>query len=240
MAFGTSGEALTKDEYWRVFHLVRGDVEAAIKSNHTYLTAHNLIVGDREIYEKVNRFAEFCNLTFYALQTTFFIAFGRVFDNRDDSISVQKLVGATVRHPHFFSKAALRERKRKTGNIQGDDPEWLVQYVQRAWEPTVADLEPLQNALQPHYEKFRTIYRPIRHKAFAHRGAEHENAIAELFSKTLIGDGTEILRFLHTLLWAITEMALNARRPDLTDFRDYESYVKRINERTEQFVRYLP
>ena len=55
-----------------------------------------------------------------------------------------------------------------------------------------------------------------------------------------MGDVTEVLRFLHTLLWAVTQMALNARRPDLTDFRVYGSYVKGINEKMEQFVRSLP
>jgi hypothetical protein len=231
---------LTDEEYWRVFHLIRGDVEAAIKSNHAYLTIHNLAVAERSICDKVNRFPEFWTLNAYALQTTFFVAFGRVFDTRHDSLSIQKLVEATIANPAFFSKAALRHRKRESANIQGPDPDWLLEYVRDAWEPTQAELQPIRDALTPHCDKFREIYRPIRHKAFAHRSAEDETAIAALFGRTLIGEVSIILRFLHTVLWAITEMAWNARRPDLTDFHNYEAYVRGLNARTEQFLRYLP
>jgi hypothetical protein len=223
-----------------MFHLIRGDVEVAIKSNNTYLTIHNLVAAESEIYEEVNRHADFWNLNSYALQTTFFIAFGRIFDKRTDSFSVQRLVEATIKNPAFFSKSALRERKRETSKITDADPQWLVDYVNAAWEPTAADLEPLRIALTPHYNKFTAIYQPIRHKYFAHRGMESEQAIAALFGKTLIGDIAEILRFLHTLLWAITEMAWNARPPDLGNSSDYEAYVKSLNSKTQEFIRKLP
>jgi hypothetical protein len=149
-------------------------------------------------------------------------------------------LGSITAHPALFSKAALRERKRKSANINDADPTWLVEYVQNAWEPTTADLGLLKTALTPHFEKFKTIYKPIRHKAFAHRSIEDENAIAALFGRTLFGDVAEILRFLHTLLWAITELAWNAKCPDLTDFSDYEAYVLNVNAKTEKFIRQLP
>jgi hypothetical protein len=50
----------------------------------------------------------------------------------------------------------------------------------------------------------------------------------------------EILRFLHTLLWAIREIAQNGRRIDLTDFSDYEGWVKGMNSKTEKRIRGLP
>jgi len=240
MGSGNAYPTLTQDEYWRIFHLIRGDVEVAINSNHAYLAINNLIVAERAIYDKVNRFPDFWRLNAYALQTTFFIAFGRIFDSRHDSLSIEKFVDATIANPALFSKAALRERKRQASNIQGPDPDWLIDYVRDAWEPTEADLRPLKDALTPHCDKFRAIYRPIRHKAFAHRSSDDEAAIAALFGRTLIGDVSEILRFLHTVLGAIREMAWNARRPDLTDFRDYETYVRDANAKTEQFIRPCP
>jgi hypothetical protein len=232
--------ALTEEEYWRMFHLIRGDVEAAIKSNHAYLTINNLVVGERTIYEKVNRFPEFWTLNSFALQTTFFIVFGRLFDTRADSYSVQKLIEATIGNPAFFSKAALRERKRQASQITGSDPQWLLDYVKNAWEPTTADLESLRTALTPHYQNFKAIYKPIRHKVYAHKSIQDDAAISALFGQTLIGDVAEILRFLHTLLWAINEMAWNARQPNLADFSDYAAYVRNFNSETENFIRQLP
>ena len=64
--------------------------------------------------------------------------------------------------------------------------------------------------------------------------------IVALFEKTLITDVHEILRFLHTLFWAIWEMAWNGKRPDLADFRSFDGEVKRLTNKTEQFIRGLP
>ena len=230
----------TEREYWRTFHLIRGDVQAAVKSFNTYLSVHNLVVAERGIQDKINRFPEYWTLSLFALQTTFFIVFGRLFDDRSDSHSVQKLVEATIAHPEFFSRAALRERRREASKIAGTDPDWLKQFLADAWEPIGADIEPLRAALVPHSQRVAKIYKPLRHKVFAHKAVEDDAAISALFAKTLIGDVMDTLRFLHTLLWAISELAWNATKPDLTNFRDYESYVKDQNAKTERFVRQLP
>ena len=223
-----------------MFNVVRGDADAAIKSNSAYLTIHGLAAGDRTICDKYNRFPEFWTLNTFALQTTFFIASGRLFDARRDSYSIHKLVEATIANPAFFSKAALRERKRQASGITGADPQWLLDYLNEAWEPTTADLQPFRTALAPHTRKFAAIYQPIRHKVYAHRSIEDAMAITALFDKTVISDVAEILRFLHSLLCAIREMAWNARRPDLTDFADYEAFVTSLNRKTEGFIRQLP
>jgi hypothetical protein len=223
-----------------MFHSVRGDVEAATASNNAYLTINRLGVADRSIYDKYQRSGRFWTINTYALQTTFFIAFGRIFDNRSDSFSIQKLVEATIANPALFSKTALLERKRRISHITGADPKWLVDFVGQVWEPTASDLEPLRTALAPHLDKFKAIYRPIRHKYFAHRGTESQQAIEALFGKTLKTDVAEILGFLHTVLWAIREMALNGQRLDLTDFADYDGEVNSVNGDIEKFIRELP
>jgi hypothetical protein len=68
---------------------------------------------------------------------------------------------------------------------------------------------------------------------------EDDAATSALFAKTVIGDVNEVLRFLHTLLWVITEMALNGREPNIANFKDCEVYVANLNSRTERFVRGL-
>jgi len=220
-----------------MYHCVRGDVEGAIASNNAYLTINRLGVADRSIYDKYQRDGRFWTLNAYALQTTFFISFGRIFDTHSDSFSIQKLVEATIANPALFSKEALLERKRRISHIAGADPVWLVYFVAQAWEPTAADLEPLGTALASHLDRFKAIYRPIRHKYFAHRGRESQQAIEALFGKTLKTDVAEILGFLHTALSAIREMALNGQRPDLADFTDYDREVQSVNRDIENFIR---
>jgi len=226
-----------EQEYCRVFELIRGDVETAVKSNHTYLTINNLVVADSELGHKINRFPDFWTLNRLALQTTFFIAFGRLFDKRRDAWSVPKLVDETISKSGLFSKAQLRERKLRVG-LPGPSsiPNWLDESIQGAWEPTATDLVFLKTELEPYCDKFHAIYAPIRHSYYAHRGKEDEGAIAALFSKTQLGEVNEILRFLYTLVVAIQELANNGTRPDLTNVRSYEAYVANIKKRTEEFV----
>jgi hypothetical protein len=235
-----SATSITEDDYCRMFELIRGDIETAIKSNVTYLTIHRLAAENVDIFDKYNRFAEFWMLNAYSLQTTFFVTFGRIFDTRRDVYSVHKVVEDTIANPSLFSKSALRDRKRKASRISDVDPGWLVEYIDNAWEPTRADLETLRVALAPNYAKFKTIYQPIRHQVFAHKSIQNDKAIVTLFEKTLITDVQDILRFLHTLFWAIWEMAWNGKRPDVADFRSFDGEVKRLTNKTEEFIRGLP
>ena len=228
-----------EDEYWRMFQSVRGDVNVTIASNNAYLTIHRLATEDYSIRDKYQRAPRFWNLNTYALQTSLFISFGRIFDKRSNSFSIQKLADATIANPAFFSKVALRHRKRQFSQVLGADPHWLVDFINQAWEPTAADLEPLRTALTPHCDKFKAIYQPLRHKYFAHRGTESQQAIEGLFDKTLKTDVDAILRFLHTLLWAIREMADNGKRPDLVNFADYYREVRTVVGDIERFIREL-
>ena len=231
---------MTEEQYWSLFHRIHRDVEAAIGSNQAYLTIHNLSVAEPQIQNKINRFPEFWTLNTFALQTAFFIAFGRLFDKRKHVCSVHTLVDATIANPLFFSKIALLARKRAATNIHEPDPAWLADYVQNAWEPTAADLRTLKVALDPHWKKFKITDWPIRNKFFAHRSTDSDATISALFGKTLISDVTEILCFLHTLIHAISGLASNATKPDLSDFTDYYAYVSNVKSKTEKFIRQLP
>ena len=236
----TRATSIKEEDYWRMFEVVRGDVETSIKSNVTYLTIHRLAAENADIFDAYNRFAEFWMLNAYSLQTTFFVTFGRIFDKRRDVYSVHRVVEDTITDPSLFSKSPLRDRKRKASRISDVDPGWLVQYIDNAWEPTRADLETLRVALAPNYAKFKTIYQPIRHQVFAHKSIQDDKTIVALFEKTLITDVQEILRFLHTLFWAIWEMSWNGKRPDFEDFRSFDGEVKRLTDKTGEFIRGLP
>ena len=158
MASFTLSPTPAEDRFWRIHQGIRTDVSAAIKSNRTYLMIYNLKAADPDIQAQISRFPEFWTTTLYSLQTTFFIAFGRLFDKNRHSLSVTKLVEMTITNPQVLSKPALLRRKRFDCRISGEDPEWLVDYMHRSWEPTADDLKPFLTALAPHCEKFKQVY----------------------------------------------------------------------------------
>jgi hypothetical protein len=228
-----------EDRFWRLFEAMRADVAAAVKSNLIYLTIHNVRASALDIQEKLGTFPEFWTTVMFSLQTTFFVSLGRLFDRDSNALSVKKLLETTINTPTIFSKNALRRRKRFDCRIQGDDPQWLCDYINNAWEPARADLDELLKALEPHSAKFKQIYKPIRDRIYAHRSKEDETEVYALFGKTSIGDIEGILRFLHTLLWALRELALDGRKPDLGDFRDYGGYIAGLRTEAENFLRRL-
>jgi hypothetical protein len=226
---------MTHDEYWELFHLIRGDIDGAVASNTTYFKIHDM-AAERAILDKFNRTPYFWHLNAYVLQTTFFIALGRLFDKRKDTWSIYDLIEKTIEHVGVFSKAGLRERKRALSTEKGKDPEWLDSYMENAWEPTRADLEKLSDAIAPYADKFHKTYQPIRHIYFAHRGKMRADDVRELFGKTQIGEATDIIRFLYTLVYAIWEIHLNGRKPELNNFQKYDSYVKFLSDDVEMLV----
>src|SRR4051812_21315181 len=115
---------MTTEEYWRMFHLVRGDVEGAIASHTAYFKMRSLAATDNKVLQKYNRTPDLWRLNAHAYQTTFFISLGRVFDKRNDAWSIYDLTENTAEYVGWFSKAALRERKRAESSKNGEDPEW--------------------------------------------------------------------------------------------------------------------
>jgi len=226
---------MTRNEYWDLFEMVRQDIECAIACNCTYLTINNLAVSDEELYQTFYRNRGYWHLTQYALQATFFISLGRVFDEKKSTASIQRLVESTIDHPGFFSKAAVRLEKIRLHN--GHEPEWLDEYMARAWEPTRADLESIDNALRPHHEKFKQIYQPIRHVYFAHRGRLGADVIGRLFARTVIKDVSEILKFLYTVVDSIWEMWANGTRLDLVGTQAYDRFAEQQSRQAEALVR---
>jgi hypothetical protein len=229
----------SEDRFWRVCEGIRADVSAAIKANRTYLTIYNVKAANQDIQQKISRYPEVWTTILYSLQSTFFIAFGRLFDKRGDSLSVTKLLEITIKNVQIFSKAQLLRRKRFDSRIEGDDPLWLTEYIARAWEPTGDDLKRLLRALAPHCDKFKQVYAPIRHEIYAHRSKKNEEDVYAHFGKTLIGDVEQILAFIYTLIVALRELAANGRRPDLADVTEYRDFVRKIDAEVENFVRQL-
>ena len=166
-----------------MFKMVRGDIVAAIGCNSTYLTINRLGVEGFGVAVTYNLQAEFWSATTYGLQTGFFMAVGRIFDQRKDAYSIEDVVEQTIKHPGFFARPELRKRMREAQSIYGDepDPEMLTARVASAWEPNRSDLEILRT----------------EHPHFAHRGRASEEVIAELFSKAFKSEMAEILRFVY-------------------------------------------
>lgn len=226
-----------ESEFWRLFDLVRTDVVAAIQSFEMHLSVVAVKAEEIGLQEKINLFPTFWGMTLFALQTTFFISFGRIFDTSRGSLSVERLLRFAQDHTPIFSRTSLLSRKRFEERIEGENPEWLVMYVQNAWEPGRTDIEALLRQLLPFRRTFEAVYGPLRDKIYAHR--DRDQAVYQLFARTEIEEVRGILRFVYTTVCALQQIALNGRRPELQDSTEYESLVANAKSETETFLRRL-
>src|SRR5690348_11115094 len=124
---------MIETQYWQMYETVRGDMEGVIACHVGYFKIHNIAADNRNILDKYNRTPEFWRLNSYALQTTFFIGLGRLFDATKGTVTLPRLLDETVEHPGLFSKAQLRKFKVSGAKEEGD---WLDQYIAEAWEPS--------------------------------------------------------------------------------------------------------
>jgi hypothetical protein len=200
-------------DYKRLFGLIEGQITGATKAFYTYMEINKFAATGNENYQKINRDGHFWSGQLYALQTTWFIILGRLFDRTKDAYSIHDFLEATVDYKDFFSKKSLAERKRAAAGRA--EPEWLPGYLKSAWEPTTADLEKIRSSIQASDTKWKKLYQPIRNKVFAH--TDSQAVVTDLFRDTLVGDIEDILHDLNKIRTAIFQLLENGREHWIID-----------------------
>jgi len=227
--------SMNETEYWNEVELLSAEVEDVIAIFYTYEEINRLAVEDHEIWETLQKEALFWNVQAYSLHTSLFIVLARVFDSSGDAHSIHKLINATLSNIHFFSKQALAKRKM----AGGPKPEWLDDYVARAWAPSAArDLRHLKISLREYDRRFKKVYLPIRNKIFAHKAIADSQAVFALFEKASHKEIAATLDFLHDLIEAICNLYLNGIKPELGQ-RSHGEGNRQIKRGAENVLRKL-
>ena len=217
-------------EFNELLNLAREEVEIATESFYTYIEIHNQLSSNDSLYRILNRNPSFWNIILHALQNTFIITLGRIFDDLPSSHSIHKVINNCLAHLELFSKAALAKRKMKNGN----KPDWLDKYLSNAFEPSVDDLRVFKKELSKHRKVFDPVYKDIRNKVVAHTEFKDSRQISDLFSGTQIGEIEKILYGLHDILDAIWELMQNGKEPTLGS-KTYD-YKDRISNTTRNVL----
>lgn len=215
-------------EYRKHFNIVANDITAATSAFYAYIEINKFASEDRENHDKINSDAYFWMGQLYALQTTWFIVLGRLFDR--GGYSIRKFLALTVANKGLFSKNMLA--KRKSEAARQDNPEWLGEYLSTVWEPTIQDLQDIAGSIGVAEAKWKQSYKPIRDKVFAH----HDLGVSvnELFGNTLIGDIEDILHDLNRARIAIFQLLENGRKQFIMD--DDRTYIAPFVADTRNFL----
>ena len=189
-----------EDQFAHELEYFRHDAEAASQYLYAYLAVHAAAAEDKAILGLINRESLWWRTCLGALQTSFFISLGRVFDRDSRSHSLRRLIQIALDNPHIFSKEALGRRST------------VADFVKRAYEPRSADFK----RIRTHVDKWRAVYaskyEPIRHKVFAHRDASNTEP---LWASTQVRQMQQLLAFLRALHEAFWQLYNNGKKPVL-------------------------
>lgn len=211
------------------------EVDSASYSFHMWKSIHEA-TADADILEAMNRNALSWRVVLHALQTTYFIALGRLFDPDPRSLSVHKLLRLASDHSEEFSRERLRERKLALGF---DDLGELERYLAATYEPIPGDFDVLLPKADAMTLVFKEKYQPIRHKLLAHRDLAHLSSAAVLYQGTDVGEVEALLLFAYAIECYVRELLNNGRKYDLGYFtcRDHERVEADVARLLDSLVR---
>ena len=116
-------------------------------------------------------------------------------------------------------------RKRRLGGSK-EIPDWLDDYVQNAYEANPSDFKNLKKEVNKVQKIYEDIYRPIRHKIYAHKDSDHISDTSGLFQETSIGQAEQILSTLYQAKMVIQSLYDNGRKTTIDSWElNEEKYV---------------
>lgn len=202
-------------EFEDELEIFRKETQSGTQFFYSYLAINAVIGDDKQALDAVNETPLFWATNIGALQTAFFIVLGRIFDQKS-AHNIDKLLNIAQKNPEIFSKASLGKRKRQGNSFE---PEWLPEYLNRAYEPTFKDFRRLRKHVRNYRKIYERNYRDIRRKIYAHKELSDRFDIKELYRKTRLGELEKIFVFLNKLYESLWELFLNGRKPVLRPMR---------------------
>jgi len=199
----------------RELNIFRTETEQATQFYFALLAINDVALDDKIVRQLLNRNALFWNTCAGALQTSAFIAVGRVFD-QNSAHNVDRVLRIAQKNPQVFSKAALARRLER---MEPQRSQWIAEFVQDAYEPTPKDFRRLRVYVHKWRQIYEAKYRDVRHKFFAHKETADEVEVAELFRKGTNRELQQMFRFLGQLHRALWQLFFNGKKPVLRPAR---------------------
>lgn len=189
----------------------RTEAESAIQFFYAYLSINASLADNEKALQIVNEAPLFWRTNAGALQTSFFIVLGRVFDQNSNH-NIDRLLRVAQDNADIFSKEALELRKRK-GSKNAD--EWIDDYMKDVYVPTISDFRRLRKYVSKYREIYVNGYRDIRRRVYAHKELTKPDDVQKLFAKTNVPEMQKLLIFLKRLYECFWELFHNGRKPVL-------------------------
>lgn len=215
----------------KLYKEFRNEVGTAIASFFLWKKIEE-IATDKKKLARLNNTPLSWSIIRHSLSVTTLITMHRIFETDEECISADDLLKTYLLDISIFSTEQLRARK----DPNNENPEWLEEYIDYAYEPTELDFHILRGELSKRRKIFNEIYRPIRSKLIAHKVKAFVDISQELHAKGSMSEIEEILEFVNAIKEALFDLYMNGRKPDLTQYRinkrfyenDYDNLMQKV------------
>lgn len=212
-----------EDAFAKELEVFRTEGDSVTQFFYSFLTVHAVAGEHKGVHRLLNQAPLFWNTALGALQTSTFIALGRVFDQTSKH-NVDRLLKIAQSNIAMFSKEALAGRKRRS---DANADEWLDEYLRDVYVPTADDFRRLRRHVAKRRKVYENNYRVLRREIFAHKAISAKEDVQALFGKTNVRELQQMLIFLRQLHEALWQLYHNGHKPIL---RPARYSIKRIRE----------
>jgi len=189
-----------EDTFKNELEIFRSEVESVIHSFYAFTTLNRMLNENKALLKIVNQTPRFWITTISALQTSFFIALGRIF-GQGHNHNIDKILSISQQHIEIFSKEAYRARLSAGGTLT---EEQLQDIIKDSYSPTVDDFRRLKKYVNQYRKVYFKKYHDIRNKVHAHKELSTREDIQALYEQTSFKELEKMLIFLnkiHSVLW---------------------------------------
>ena len=201
----------TAEQFEHHLEEFRNEVQGGIQFFYAMLAINGTAANNDYVLEKMNEAPHLWRTGVAALQFSFFVTLGRIFDQKS-AYNIDKLIALAQSNIDLFSKAALAERKRK---ISSNSHEWLDSYLKNAYEPSHDDFRCLRRYVKKYRRIYQENYDPIRDRIYAHKELAKQSDKHDLFLKTRIFELEKLFVFLDQVYSILWELYFNGRAPSI-------------------------
>ncbi len=212
-------------ELMKLYKYYSNEYKIAAQSYYTWKLINNIASKDSTIYNSLNENPTAWNIILNSLQSTYFIALRRIFDNEKNkkSFSAESLLNSCIENISEFGKDKIAERKI---DPNAEKPEWLDKYLEGVYQIEQKDIQKLLDELSIQKEKFKKKFKPIINKVFAHSEIKYLDNSKSLFVDAKIEDIEEILNFLFQIDMILFDLLYNGRFEKIGSYQfKEEEYV---------------
>lgn len=193
----------------------RNEANLAARYMYAEMAIQHAASKSSKLLNRLNRTPTFWITCGSALQSSAYISIARIFDVKSD-YNVNALLKSMEDNLSIFQKDALESRKR-IGNTT--EPEWLEDYLLKAYYPKIKDVERLQKKVSEYRVIYDKAIKPVRNKYLAHREKQDSNEVANLYAGGKLKELWRVCSFLLQLHSLLQELFFNGKKPVMKAIR---------------------